>query len=94
MAPITSLAATWAIARSRRWSAKSNLATFGRFLPSTDVLRIPAAMPPYAVMLSKTIDAFSGHLYPQPRYILPPPLRRTLQTTKLAKQLKSLFREV
>ena len=40
------------------------------------------------------IDAVSGCLYPQPRYILPSPLRRTLQTTKLAKQSKSLLREV
>jgi len=42
----------------------------------------------------KNIDAVSGCLYPPRRYILPPPLRRTLQITKLAKQLKSLFREV
>jgi hypothetical protein len=42
----------------------------------------------------KIIDAFSGCLYPRPRYILPPPLRRTLQATKLAKQSKSLLREV
>ena len=42
----------------------------------------------------KIIDAVSGCLYPQPRYILPPPLRRTLQTTKLAKQTNSLLREV
>jgi hypothetical protein len=42
----------------------------------------------------KIIDAVSGCLYPQRRYILPPPLRRTLQTTKLAKQSKSILREV
>jgi hypothetical protein len=42
----------------------------------------------------KILDAFSGCLYPRPRYILPPPQRRTLQTTKLAKQSKSLLREV
>jgi hypothetical protein len=40
------------------------------------------------------IDVVSGCLYPQRGYILPPPPRRTLQTTKLAKQSKSLFREV
>jgi len=42
----------------------------------------------------KIIDAVSGCLYPQPRYILPLSLRRTLQTTKLAKQSKSLLREI
>ncbi|HEY9431184.1 MAG TPA: tetratricopeptide repeat protein, partial [Blastocatellia bacterium] len=42
----------------------------------------------------KIIDSISGCLYPQCRYILPPPLRRTLQTTKLAKQSKSILREV
>jgi hypothetical protein len=42
----------------------------------------------------KIIDAVSGCLYPQPRYILLPPLRRTLQTTKLAKQSKSLLRSM
>jgi hypothetical protein len=42
----------------------------------------------------KIIDAVSGCLYPQRRYILPPPLGRTLQTTKLAKQSKSILREV
>jgi|SRR5215510_211080 len=41
----------------------------------------------------KIIDAVSGCLYPQTRYILSPPLRRTLQTSKLAKQSKSLLRE-
>jgi hypothetical protein len=42
----------------------------------------------------KIIDAVCGCMYPQPRYILPSPLRRTLQTTKLAKQSKSLLRVV
>jgi hypothetical protein len=42
----------------------------------------------------KIIDADIGCLYPLPRYILLPPLRRTFQTTKLAKQSKSLLREV
>jgi hypothetical protein len=39
----------------------------------------------------KTIDAFSGCLYPQPRYIFPPTLRaESSQTTKSANQPKSL----
>jgi hypothetical protein len=42
----------------------------------------------------KIIDAFGGRLYSQPRYILPPPLGRILQTTKLTKRSKSLLREV
>ena len=42
----------------------------------------------------KIIDAVCGCLYPQPRYILTPPLRRTFQTTRLAKQSKSLLSEV
>jgi hypothetical protein len=42
----------------------------------------------------KIIDAVCGCLYPQPGYIFPPPLRRTLQTTKLANQSKSILREV
>jgi hypothetical protein len=42
----------------------------------------------------KIIDAVCGCLYPQLGCILPPPLRRTLQTTKLPKQSISLLREV
>ena len=31
----------------------------------------------------KTIDAFSGYLYPQPRYIFPPPLWETSRQRNL-----------
>jgi len=42
----------------------------------------------------KIIDAVSGCLYSQPRYILSFPQRRSLQSTKFANQSKSLLRKV
>jgi hypothetical protein len=47
------------------------------------VFCIPAAIPSSAASLLQTIDAFNGCLYPQPRYIFPPALRKAVKQRNL-----------
>jgi hypothetical protein len=46
-------------------------------------LRIPAAIPSSHVLLYKTIDANISCLYPQPRHVFPPALRKAAKQRNL-----------